>query len=116
MVKALNDLQPDSGDLINDAYEAAIDFGAHPNPRSIFPHVRAGDKDDYYVVRLITLYSTDQFEAKRALLAAVEYGIAIAIVGIRAKATASQELADKLNGVIDLRDSLEAEIRMMAAG
>jgi len=115
VAKALNDLQPNSGDLINDAYEAAIDFGAHPNPRSIFPHVRAGDEDDYYVVRLITLYSVDQFEAKRSFLAAVEYGIAIAIVGIRTKATSTQELADKLNEIIDLRDRLEAEIRTIAA-
>lgn len=109
--KALDAIQPGSGNLIADAYESAIDFGAHPNPRSIFPHLKIGDENNDYIVRLVTLYSAEQFEAKRALLATVEYGLAIAIVAFRAKAKPTQELADQINKLIDMKAAYEAELR-----
>ncbi len=43
---------------INDCYQGAIDFGAHPNPLSIHRHVGIAEEEDAYRVSLTALYSS----------------------------------------------------------
>jgi hypothetical protein len=47
--RSINAQQAGSGDWIYDIYQSAIDFGAHPNPRSILLHLNfSPDEGDAY--------------------------------------------------------------------
>jgi hypothetical protein len=68
--RIFEDAQPEQGfaDLITEAYQASIDFDAHPNPRSIYHHVRLSDRaGGTQLVELIGLYSPDNFEVSRQI-------------------------------------------------
>jgi hypothetical protein len=97
VAKKLNAIQADSGTYIEEIYEASIDFGAHPNTRSIFGHVNTEEDDEIVQVRLVGVYAHDAFEARRAVLACWDFGIAIAIILTRANGDLTQELADRLD-------------------
>lgn len=80
-VSALGISCPQMADYISANYEAAIDFGAHPNPRSVTGHLAAGDVDDtYYGVTLTAVYDHDHWLVNRELLVCVETGQAIAFL------------------------------------
>ena len=56
--------QPGGGQWLSDAYDAAIDFGAHPNIKSVFGHVRILEdvpEDPYFRVNLAGLYGAETF-------------------------------------------------------
>lgn len=67
--------------FVNALYDAAIDFGAHPNRRSILGHLESGDVDEqYFGVTLTGVYGRDHWYVNRELLACVETGRAIAFL------------------------------------
>lgn len=66
---------------INDCYQSAIDFGAHPNPKSIYNHLRLPeDRKDEYVFGLTGLHHADSFEMNRGLMACLDFGLVIAVI------------------------------------
>lgn len=109
--RAINTIQPGSGDLIADAYHAAIDFGAHPNPRSIFLHMqKPEDAGQFWKVSLTGLHASDGYEVTRSLVASLDFGLAIAVVLFRALKDPSQEVADALNELIELKERVVADL------
>ena len=67
---------------IRSTYDAAIDFGAHPNPKSIWPYVELDDDrdDGHLAVSLTSLYGPDSYATARCLVACLDYGLVIAAV------------------------------------
>ena len=70
-----------SGAYIAQLYEASIDFGAHPNPRSVMNHVhRWVPKGGEEKIGLGSIYPGDSLPVFRALTACIEYGRGIALL------------------------------------
>lgn len=71
-----------SAGWILDAYEASIDFGAHPNPKSVFLYTSMPKSEDgvYQTMTLTSLYGEGALETQRGLIAVLDYGLAIAVV------------------------------------
>ena len=63
-------------------YEASIDFGAHPNQKSVVGHLTDGGTvdDEFQMFELTGVYGHDSWEVNRALLACVETGQAVAFM------------------------------------
>lgn len=76
----LNSIQDGIGNIVLDAYNTAIDFGAHPNRRGIFDHIAIQDNEDHFMVTLTGLYSPEAFEIQRMLMACLDYGFCIALI------------------------------------
>lgn len=100
--------QQGSGDDIYAAYESAIDFGAHPNVKSIFLNVEVADVSDADLTRvaLISVGGSASREVRRTLVAALEYGIIVCLILLRAVPGVSQLQADSLGQLIATKDKL----------
>lgn len=73
----------DFADYVKDLYEAAIDFGGHPNNRSLIRHVRLEQLEDAdYEMSLVYLHGWESTELRRCLVACAETGIALIIIGL----------------------------------
>jgi hypothetical protein len=108
---AVNKVQPGSGDVVTEAYQAAIDYGAHPNPRSIFPHMHGPeDIGQYWKVGLTGLHAAGAPEVSRSLVAALEYGLIVAIVLLRARKDPKQEIADAVSRLHRLKEGVVADM------
>lgn len=105
---AINREQPGGGDWILEAYDAAIDFGAHPNIRSVFGHVSFDDDqgDDFHRISLTGLYGRDSWETKRVLIGCLDFGLAIAVLLTRALNAPDQEHQDRLQALSDLKNRI----------
>jgi len=80
-VKELQQISPDMAAYVSAHYDAAIDFGAHPNPRSVLGHLESGDVDErYFGITITGVYGRDHWYVNRELLACVEVGLAIAFL------------------------------------
>lgn len=93
---------------INFAYDAAIDFGAHPNPRSVLPHIRFDhDRSDEHVgLSLIGLYSPTSFEASRSLMACLDYGLLIGLILVCSPKNQTDRLLIALGRLNSLKEDL----------
>lgn len=96
--KLMNADQSGSGDIVIDGYQNSIDFGAHPNAKSIFLHLRSEENvdDAYSRLSLISLGSSASIEVRRTLIAALEYAFVIGTVLLRAIPRATQDQAHAL--------------------
>ena len=67
---------------IKQVYNEAIDFGAHPNPKGIWPYVRINEirSDGYDHVSLASVYEADSIETARCLMACLDFGLLIALI------------------------------------
>ena len=102
--------QPGIEKWINDCYQGAIDFGAHPNPRSIFRHIpEPVDGGEHWLLSLTGLYDSDSSEAYTSLMACLDYGLVIAVVllhGQRESDSTPAAVAE-LRRLNDLKNNLE---------
>jgi hypothetical protein len=111
--KAIQDTQDEPGhdEWIVQCYDEAIDFGAHPNPRSIYSHMRPPMQvEEGVLVELIGLHSEDAHETSRALVACLDFGLAIAIVLTHGVPSPTQDLSDKLFQLHEMKDQIVAEL------
>jgi hypothetical protein len=108
----LNDIQDDSGDWIFEAYETAIDYGGHPNPRGVFDHVSMLNEgpEEYHQVNVAGLYGEDHFYTERSLIACLDFGLAVAIVLSRCRKEFSEEVQTKLNALNEEKEQVAAEM------
>ena len=108
----LRSVQPDIGNYLQELYDAAITFGAHPNFMAVVPHLDVREHEDgkHWVVSFTCSYGEDSFEVKRALIACIEYGIMIAYMIAQLASTAAdvdevsarfQLVNDKKNAAAD---------------
>lgn len=75
----LKDVAPDIYGLAKQAYEGAIDYGAHPNIKGVAGHLSIDDErdDSYTAVTLTALYGATHIETVRGLCACLDFGLAI---------------------------------------
>lgn len=110
--KALNEIQTGSGEIVTEAYDAAIDFGGHPNVRSVFGHVSLTEpNEDEVMVTLAGLYSADNIEVSRSLLACLDFGQAIGSVLFRGLEHQTQEVADAFDALQDAKERALGALR-----
>lgn len=78
-IKPLRARAPSIHDLSNEAYDNAIDFGAHPNIKGVFGHVTVDEDrpDGFYGVNHTSLYGPGQIETVRGLCACLDFGFAM---------------------------------------
>lgn len=93
-IKLLKERAPDIHELAAQAYEGAIDYGAHPNIKGVFGHVSIDDQreDEFVSVSHTSLYGATHIETIRGLCACLDFGFAI--IGIIA--VSSPEFSDEL--------------------
>lgn len=109
--KGINAIQADSGDIVLQAYEAAIDFGGHPNVRSVFGHVSVNDPGgDEYHVNLAGLYGPEAREISQALVACLDFGQAIAIVLLRSLKDPTEDQGRALDALNDGKEAAVASL------
>jgi len=94
-------------DLIIEAYEAAIDFGAHPNPKSVLPSLRIDDQrsDGFVALKVGGVYGASSFEARRMAVACLDYGQIIALILLNLSAAVSSDAAEVFNTINDEKEA-----------
>lgn len=102
---------PGTEDWINTAYNQSIDFGAHPNPKSILPGVIIDDQraDGMVGLNLAGVYGGDSFEAERLLVAAIDYGQLILLVAGCGTEKPNQKIFDSLNMINESKEKYVAD-------
>ena len=110
-IQAQDRISKGTEDWINQAYDAAIDFGAHPNPKSILPHIWIDEDrlDGHVGVNLAGLHSATSFEISRSLMACLDYGLLIALILVRCLEENSDADLIALNELNDLKEQLTGE-------
>lgn len=101
-----NRVSAENRQWIMEAYEASIDFGAHPNIKSITNNLRINqDRDDGMVgVSFNSIHSAGSFEVKRALLSSIEYGQVILLIGTFCAKEPTDELVLKMHEINTLKE------------
>jgi hypothetical protein len=106
--KYLNEKQQGSGDAVLQSYELAIDYGAHPNSKSIFRNVRVQEDTDtdFWHVHLATIDGPESSRARQALVASLEYATVIGTVLLRTLPNVTQAQADALGALHNEKENL----------
>lgn len=99
---------PITEDWILEAYDAAIDFGAHPNPKSIFPYVSFSQDtpESLAVVSLTSLYPSSSSQTHRSLIACLDYGLIVALVILGCHQELSEDTILAFNDLHELKEEL----------
>ncbi|HBP5358172.1 MULTISPECIES: hypothetical protein [Pseudomonas aeruginosa group] len=110
-VKELRSISPEMAEYVQAHYDASIDFGAHPNRKSVFDHLEyAGPaEDEMYGFELTGVYGRNSWHVNLGLLVCVEVGQAIAFL-----VAASAENHPLINERLDVfQDWMDAKNRMV---
>ncbi|WJD68702.1 hypothetical protein QQ994_19020 [Pseudomonas asiatica] len=96
----LRAISPQMAEYVMAHYEASIDFGAHPNRKSVIDHLEDSGPagDGLHGFELIGVYGSNSWQVNHALLACVEAGQAIAF--LMAAAAENHPLINERLGVI----------------
>ena len=102
---------------ITDVYEEAINFGAHPNPKSIFTRLQIDDKrtDNKVEATLRCILESDSSEVKQLLVASIEYGQSVAFIGACCHRAPDEQIFKTLDDISDRKEQyIEAEFGFKA--
>lgn len=103
---------PGLGDWMYALYESAIDFGAHPNAKTVTLHTRIiNDAEGITRYENVGLYAVGNYGYECGLLACVEMGLAMAIVLSMTHPVALKEATQALQAMNDQKNVLEDSIR-----
>lgn len=96
-----------TNDWIMAGYENSIDFGAHPNPKSILTSLRVeDDRDDKMVgISMSGVFGSDSFEVRRLLLAGIEYGQLITLISSCCTDDPGDDLLASLQEINELKEA-----------
>ncbi|MDW9817158.1 hypothetical protein GOB25_19195 [Sinorhizobium meliloti] len=95
---------------IEEAYQSAIDNGAHPNPKSIYGHVQPPrDIGDHYLVTLAGLYDSTHSKIYQGLVACLDYGLILAVILAHGLQHPPDGLSEKLDELNHLKENLTTE-------
>jgi hypothetical protein len=110
--KIVNDRGPGLGDWMYLLYECSIDFGAHPNPKTVTLHSKVFD-DEMGLTRYenVGLYAVGNYGYECGLLACVEMGLATAIVLSMTHPVALKDAIQALQALNHQKNALEDLIR-----
>ena len=97
-----------TADWIIQAYDAAIDFGAHPNPKAIWPYVQLDDDrpDGYVSISLTSIYGPTSHETSRMMIACLDFGQLIAVILTSCLEDPPEETLVELNELNDLKEAV----------
>lgn len=106
-IAGVNDTAPDIHRLAKEAYDGAIDYGAHPNLKGVFGHVTVDDDraDGMVAVSHTSLYSPGHPETIRGLCACLDFGFLIISIIALAVPTATANLASELQTLNDAKEA-----------
>lgn len=106
-IKGLADKAPDIERLAKEAYEGAIDYGAHPNLKGIFGHVSINNdrSDGMVAVTHSSLYGSDHHETIRGICACLDFGFAIIGIIALSGSTGSRKLQNELQVLNDAKET-----------
>lgn len=87
-VAKLRNVSPEMADFVKDLYDSSIEYGAHPNIKSVFQHLK--DKglvdDKFHAFTHVGVYGENSHQVNSTLFLCVEVGQAIAfLLSIAAK-------------------------------
>ena len=101
-----------TGEWINQAYDAAIDFGAHPNPKAVGPYMQMDNTrpDGYVSLSLTSIYGPTSHATTRNLIACLDYGQLIALILTSCLNEPSDETLLQLNELNNLKEDLIEDI------
>lgn len=111
-VRKLKSLSPDMADYVNACYEVVIDYGAHPNIKSITSHFKIEDMVDetYIAFTLDAIYGKNSWQVNSLLLLCTEVSQAIVFLIaasannhplIHERLTTFQDWMDEKNRVVE---------------
>lgn len=102
----LKGLAPEIYGLAKQAYEGAIDYGAHPNVKGVAGHLSIDDEsdDNYTAVTITALYSSTHIETVRGLCACLDFGLAIIGLIALAPTEIGDGIEDQLQTLSDIKN------------
>jgi hypothetical protein len=106
-IAGVKDKAPDVYRLANEAYEGAIDYGAHPNLKGVFGHVTIDDHrpDGMVAVSHASLYGAQHPETMQGLGACLDFGFLIIGIVALASPTIRENLAAELQALNDAKNA-----------
>ncbi|NVK20539.1 MAG: hypothetical protein HWE30_17745 [Methylocystaceae bacterium] len=108
---ARNHGRPSNEAWINDCYQSAIDFGAHPNPKSIFENIgNPKDGGTHYIFELTGIYPAKSFQVSRSLMACLDYGMAIITILACGIKNPPSNISDELKRLNELKEQLTKDL------
>jgi hypothetical protein len=109
--EALRQINPGIGDLVQDAYDAAIDFGAHPNPMGVLQYLtfKSVDDSEFEHVNVGVLYGATSWRTKQAVVACLDFAMVIGIVLLHAQPRIDEDAARALNDLVATKERLVAD-------
>jgi hypothetical protein len=105
--------QPGGGDWLREAYDTAIDFGGHPNIKSVFGHVQAqeaSETDPFHRFSLVGLYGTGHGETLRGLIACADFALAIAVLLTRVLERPDEQHQAELHALNEHKNAVADEL------
>ena len=107
-IQAKSRVGPNTEAWIKQAYDEAIDFGAHPNPKGIWPYVRFSKNhpDGRDHVSVGAVYGADSFETARCLMACLDYGLLIALILSSCRDEPCEDAVIALHKLNELKEEL----------
>lgn len=106
-IAGLRDKSPDVHRLAKEAYEGAIDYGAHPNLKGVFGHVAVDEtrSDGMTAVTHTSLYGAGHHETMRGLCACLDYGFLIIGIVALSGPTVTGRLQAELQTLNDAKEA-----------
>jgi hypothetical protein len=103
----LKEKSPDIYALAKGTYEAAIDYGAHPNVIGVFGHVSIDENrsDGMAAVSHTSLYDAGHIETVRSLCACLDFGFVIMGMIVSASRDVSKEQIEALQALSDSKNA-----------
>lgn len=102
---------PDIWMLINDCYDEAINFGGHPNERSVVPFLTLKNREDGLIeVEHTFLHSHGSQRYSQSLIACLDFATVISVVLISCLETPSEEVKNEVQKMMSTKVDLVAKV------
>lgn len=97
-LKSLNFIDEETYNAIYSGYQSTIDLGAHPNPKSILPHICiSNEREDKQIEVLLTgLYCSQSPQMNRIMLTCLEIGLLMSLILSSTLILKKEELVEEL--------------------
>jgi hypothetical protein len=113
-IASLKEEAPDICNLAAGAYEAAIDYGAHPNLKGVFGHVSIDETrpDGMIAVTHTSLYGASHIETIRSLCACLDFGLVIISMIAVSVGDISEKQVEELQVLNDAKNTATADYEL----